>query len=175
MRLWPVALALALGCGPSQRVTPGPKPLAESPAVERKIRAESPEVTVRGEDGEVAYVVRAETSKMTVGEEGAASGALSGVSGEIRKGGQTASKFKATSGEVDQKARTLTLQGEVTVTDEARGIVLKAQRVFYAEAKGRIEASGQVTVSSGSALLGPVDALWASPGLERVATPDLYK
>jgi hypothetical protein len=173
--LWPVALALSVGCGPSRQVAPGPKPLAESPAVERKIRAENPEITVRGEDGEVAYIVRAETTKMTVGDEGSASGALDGVSGEIRKDGKTASKFKATSGQVDQKARTLFLQGEVTVTDEARGIVLKAQRVFYAEAKGRIEATGQVTVSSGSALLGPVDALWASPGLERVATPDLYK
>jgi hypothetical protein len=169
------AFVMAAGCSDAPTVGPSPKPVAGPALNERKIKADLPEIVALDENGETAYVVRAASSKLKIGGAGASSGVLSGVTGEIMKDGRTASRFRAKSGEVDQQARRLVLEGDVTVTDEARGIVLVAQRVDYAEAAGRIEARGRVTVSSGSALLGPVDALWATPGLERVATPDMFK
>ena len=66
------------------------------------------------------------------------------------------------------------LSGKVRVTSEKDDVYLLADKVTYDEKLALIIAEGNVTVNSDAWLSGPYDRLVATPGLERVGTPDRF-
>lgn len=99
---------------------------------------------------------------------------VSAVQGQLLKGDVVESRFLADSGEADTATGRLVLSGKVKVTSERDSIYLTADKVTYDEKLALIIAEGNVKVNSEAWVSGPYDRLVATPGLERVGTPDRF-
>lgn len=147
------------------------------------VKTSATEITVQNEKGDGSYVVRATNSSINMTNDGPEYGELSGVTGEIKEGTDTTSRFSAESGLVDRSKQTLLLTGAVKITgrldpdkgDKSEMIKLFADTVRYDQALKRYEATGRVTVVSNSMSLGPVPKLYANSDLNRFGTPGKYK
>lgn len=168
-----VALLVLTGCG--SKAAEVKKATDEKP-VEPRFAASGPlELTARGENQERLWTVRAKSSTMAFHGEGALSGTLDDVEGELFDEDKTVSRFKALSGKADQAKRELELKGDVTVTADEEQAKLTANTVRWIEAEGLIEATGAVRVKSPEYEAGPFAKLWATPDLKDVGTPDMFK
>ena len=98
-----------------------------------------------------------------------------GVTGQLLKGGKVASNFVAESGQADTRTGVLVLTGNVRVTAEGRGMYLVADKLTYDKNRALIFAEGRVEVRSDAWLSGPFAKLVATPGLEKVGTPDRFE
>lgn len=150
------------------------------------VKTSATEITVQNEKGDASYVVRAATSSINMTNDGPDYGKLSGVTGEVKKDGETTSHFSAQSGLVDRSKQTLLLTGTVKITgrlDRDKGekseksemIDLTADTVRYDQNLKRYEATGRVTVVSKSMSLGPVPKIYANSDLTRFGTPGKFK
>lgn len=175
----PVYFGLALltmaSCAP-----PAPKKPAEAPAPVKdeepattKLATGKVEVLATDEQGKAVIRVRAASSDIEVGKQVGVS-QLKTVEGEIYKAGKLESKFRADRGTVDQVKRLIDAKGNVVVKDSDGSVALRADAIHYKDGSGRIEAKGRVTVSSEAWRIGPFADLYATPDLQRVATPDRF-
>lgn len=181
-----LALAIA-GCGPS--VSPGPASSAPTPPPVKTVKVTNPEVTlVSTDDKGIVHetIVKSPESTINMGTGGPEYGELEDVTGEIRKGGVTECQFEGPHASVDREKKTLVLDGGVKVTavqreDNPDGketsvtIVMRSQRLRYDQNLKRIEAEGNVTVTSQGMTLGPLPKLWAKPDLSKIATPGKFQ
>lgn len=168
------AALVALGCS-GKPVVPAKQPEPEAPTEPRHVATGAVEITARGEDRMRRWNVRAKSSELAFEGEGAVSGGLDQVEGELFVDDGVASRFRALSGEADQAKQELTLSGEVEITAEKEKAVLTAQEVKWIEELGLIEASGDVRMKSPEYVAGPFAKLWATPDLTDVGTPDMFK
>ena len=120
------------------------------------------------------WELQAEDSSATVADSGSAEIKLTQVSGDLldQDGGGIASRFVADAG-VSQGSH-LELTGEVTLTSVSEDVFLTADKVVFNEEAGYVRAEGNVRIESASIRLGPFDTLLATPGLERVGTPERF-
>lgn len=168
-----VALVVLMGCGTQKPIAKAP---TEAKPAEPRFAASGPlELIARGEDHKRQWTVRAKSSTLAFQGEGALSGSLDDVEGELFGDDKIVSRFKALTGEADQSKRALELKGEVTVTAEEEEAKLTADAVRWIEAEGLIEATGAVRVKSPDYEAGPFAKLWATPDLKDVGTPDMFK
>ena len=121
------------------------------------------------------WELQAEDSSATVANSGSAVIQLSQVSGDLldQDGGGIASTFVADFG-VSQGSH-LELTGRVTLTSVGEDVSMTADRVVFNEEAGYVRAEGNVRIESASIRLGPFDTLLATPGLERVGTPEIFQ
>ena len=121
------------------------------------------------------WELQAEDSSATVANSGSAVIELSQVSGDLldQDGGGIASTFVADFG-VSQGSH-LELTGRVTLTSVGEDVSMTADRVVFNEEAGYVRAEGNVRIESASIRLGPFDTLLATPGLERVGTPEIFQ
>ncbi|HRI43628.1 MAG TPA: hypothetical protein PLL78_01315 [Fimbriimonadaceae bacterium] len=168
-----MAIVVVVGCGSKQPVE---KQVVDEKPIEPRFAASGPlELTARGEKQERLWTVRAKSSTMAFHGEGALSGTLDDVEGELFDADKAVSRFKALGGEADQAKRELELKGEVTLTADEEQAKLTANEVRWIEAEGLIEATGAVRVKSPDYEAGPFAKLWATPDLKDVGTPDMFK
>lgn len=128
----------------------------------------------RNEKGQVAWIVRGESSRVRFSADGDLGGEIANVEGQMFAAGKAANRFRAKAGRADQDRNRLVLVGEVRIEDLARGAILTADRVVYDGAKEQIEASGTVKVLSESYSMGPFETLLATPDLSDIGTPDRF-
>ena len=121
------------------------------------------------------WELQAEDSSATVADSGSAVIKLTQVSGDLldQEHGGTVSRFVADFG-VSQGSH-LELTGEVKLTSVSEDVFLTADRVVFDEEAGYVRAEGNVWIKSANLRLGPLDTLLATPGLERVGTPEIFK
>ncbi|MCC6404459.1 MAG: hypothetical protein IT207_10675 [Fimbriimonadaceae bacterium] len=175
---WMVALAALIplaSCAPQRSRKPEntslPPPKSDNGTT--TLATGKVEVLAKNEKGETAFVVRAASSDIKVGE-GVGSSQLRVVDGEIFEAGKLKSRFRADRGTVDQVRRLVHAEGNVVVKDSEGGIAMRADSIRYQDGGDRIEATGRVTVSSTEWKFGPFANLCATPDLQRVATPDRF-
>ncbi len=120
------------------------------------------------------WTMEAQRSSVRIEGEDGHSAIVQAVQGQLLKGDAVQSRFTADSGEADTSTGRLVLIGHVTVTAENEKIRLTAERVTYDEQSALVVAEGRVMVSSADWTSGPYDRLVATPGLERVGTPDRF-
>lgn len=168
-----VSACLLFGCGSKQ--APEAEAVAEE-APEPRFAASGPlELTARGENQDRLWTVRAKSSTMAFQGEGALSGTLDDVEGELFDADAVVSRFTALTGEANQAKRELELKGDVVVIADEEQAKLTADVVRWVEAEGLIEATGGVEVASPEYRAGPFAKLWATPDLKDVGTPDMFK
>jgi len=99
-----------------------------------------------------------------------------GVSGYVFDKGKESSTYTADAGQGDKKTQTLSLHGNVHVISKNPKSELFCDRLEYDASKPKklIRAEGHVRVVQAVGTIGTLPALWASPDLKVVATPDLY-
>lgn len=161
---------------------PAPDPAASLPQAQPddqnriRINADGSTMTWR-KDGATTLVARTQASSTELNREDAGdlTGDLKQVSGELFQKGKIASRFQAPEGRFDQNAKSMQLQGGVTITSEERRLVLTASRVRWTEGGGLIRAEGQVWLRGPQFESGPAPVLVATPDLARIGTPDRIK
>lgn len=114
-------------------------------------------------------------SKVAFAGEGESHATAKTVAGTLMKGDAVESRFTAEGGDADTSTGTLVLVGDVRITSERDDIVLRAKRVTYEKATALIRAEGTVMVTSAAWESGPFPVLVATPGLERIGTPDRFE
>ena len=168
-------MALA-GC--QTTVAKNPAPLLANPR-----KADDPvalqtgqiEISARDERGRVAWVIRAKSGRTSVGVEGGIGPAqLSDVEGEVYDNEAVASRFSAERASADKATRRLDLDGTVRVFAVKEAVTLTADRVRWMDAKGLVEAVGNVRFSSDVWSLGPFQVQWASKDLATIGSPDQF-
>lgn len=100
---------------------------------------------------------------------------MNDVKGEFFRKGKLASRFKAGRAAAKFGSNALEIDGGVEVSAASPRGALKARRIVWNPDKDRIEASGKVTVETDRYTLGPFNTLYASPNLDEVGTPDMFR
>lgn len=183
--LFVVLGASLLGCSGSKTETEDtpkePEKKKESPV--ENIGVKSPAVTIESADGTASYVLRAKESAVHMTGDGPSVSTMRNVEGEINRVGQEPVHFTAPEAKIDRESETLSLHGGVSVTGimkdkrskEVRKVDLKAKTVRYFQGPKRIEADGDVTVTSNGMVMGPLPKLWANEDFTKIATPGKFK
>lgn len=163
-----VSACLLVGCGSAPDVAATEAPPADEPGTTR--------VQIGAVEGRLpgAWTMEAEQSSVALQGEDDTSAIGLRVSGQLLKGDKIESRFVAASGEANTQTGRLELSGEVRVTSERDGVYLTADRLVYDKELALIIAEGRVEVHSATWVSGPFDKLVATPGLERVGTPDRF-
>ncbi|MBS1713664.1 MAG: hypothetical protein JST30_04935 [Armatimonadetes bacterium] len=169
-----VSCGAPAGTKVSNRPEGSSEPDSQAPPI-KDVTAKGTEITVNGAEQGTSFVVLSETSDISFERDGVASGTLAGVSGNVVRAGKVVSRFKGSHGSVDRKKGVLTLDGQVNVTDEVRGLTLAAKALVYDQDLGRFVAKGDVTVTSAGMVLGPLPEIWATPDLKKIATPAKFQ
>lgn len=154
----------------------GPAPTRSSGDGSKPVQEDSVAIQAGPVEGELpgAWTMKAEESSMRFQGEEESSAIVQRVTGQLLKDGKVASNFVADSGEADTKTGRLVLTGHVKVTSERDGVVLVAERLTYDKNRALLFAEGRVEVQSDAWLSGPFAKLVATPGLERIGTPDRF-
>ena len=109
---------------------------------------------------------------------GMQSGNMFKVNGQAFENGAVASTFSADHAEADRAANRLILDGGITITSEVskeKGKTnLTAKKVEWMADIKVYKASGDVVLDGPQGVVGPVDVLYVSPKLSRVATSLKY-
>lgn len=105
---------------------------------------------------------------------GDSAGVFKGVSGMIFQGTKTASKFRADTGQGDQKSQILTLSDHVVVTSADPEATMQCDRMVYDGKKKLIRAIGNVRVTGTMSTQDAIKELWATPDLKKIATPEMF-
>lgn len=86
--------------------------------------------------------------------------------------------FSADGAKVEQAIKRLTLRGNVTIVSREPKATLTCNEIVY-EAPNKtnrvVKARGRVLVQFESGTLGPIDELWATPDLNKIATPGMFR
>jgi len=99
------------------------------------------------------------------------------VSGALYKGGKEVSRYRGDGGFGDKAKNLLVLRGNVQIvsTDPKLKATLLADEIRYDGNLKMIQATGNVRISGDSWSMDRVPALWATPDLTSVGTPDMFK
>lgn len=158
-----------VGCGSGSEPTDAERPSQEDTQTSA-IQLGPVEGTLHGR-----WTMDAEQASVRIEGEESSSASVRRVSGKLLKGDMVESRFVADSGLADTATGRLVLSGRVQVTAEDEKIVLTADKVTYDEKTSLVTAEGHVIVSSADWTSGPYDRLVATPGLEKVGTPDRFR
>lgn len=126
------------------------------------------------EDGTTAWTVEAESSRVRVGDGGAESAELSGVSGTLRGPDGRLTKFTAERADANTTTRRLVLTGKVKIVAPDPGATLTAEKVRWLDDRELFAAEGNVIVQDERWQFGPSPELWATADLKEVGTPDRF-
>ncbi len=144
----------------------------------REVLTNSASLTRRSEKAsrERAYDIHWKTSDLTFDEKTKNYfGTMVGVSGTIFEKDKPAATFTSEEGEADKSGTSkLTLRGHVRVISTDGQSELTCDKVVWLVDEKTIKASSLVKVRGRNGIVGPMDDLWATPDLKRVATPDMF-
>ena len=170
-----MALALA-GCQSTVAKAPSGAPAAPKPKDEPVALATGRiEISARDEKGAVAWVVRAKSGRASVAlEEGIGPAELQDVEGEVYDRAAVVSRFSAELASADKTTRRLELHGAVRVVSLRDSVTMSSDRVRWMDARGLVEAQGNVRFSSDVWSLGPFQVQWASKDLATIGSPDQF-
>jgi lipopolysaccharide assembly outer membrane protein LptD (OstA) len=159
-----------LGCGGGERVAAEPAPPPQDEQEDAaSIELGQIEGSLKGH-----WTMEAQKSSVRIEGEERTTAQVRAVQGQLLKGESVESRFVADSGEANTSTGRLTLSGKVRITSEKDEIYLTADKVTYDEKLALVIAEGNVKVNSSAWTSGPYDRLVATPGLERVGTPDRF-
>lgn len=121
-----------------------------------------------------------EKAEVDFAKKGPSAGTMQGVSGKIYQKNAVASTFRAQSGLADKAKQTLMLVDDVHVyspdpKDPSKNDgELMCDRLVYDAAKKIVKAQGHVRFVGTVGTIGTLSEVWATPKLDKVATPDLF-
>jgi hypothetical protein len=198
-----LSLVLISGCGakPKEEDEKPNDPAKEAAEEPKRLYTGSGEATIRNPKGNrpIRYVIRWEKTQLDYTlKQGASTGRLENVSGDLYMDGRVVSKFTANFAIADNEKQVLTLNGHVVVTgidpkakpdpvtgkqDEARlscqKLVWKTEEVLSTPiAKVTVtvmNAYGRVTLTANQGVIGPMDEMWCLPDLNKAGTPGFYR
>ena len=96
------------------------------------------------------------------------------VKGEIIRDGAVVATYKAEAGLGDRAQQTLKLKGRVLVESKEHEATLSCEEMVYDAKLKVIKAGGGVKVTGDAGTIQTLE-VWASPDLNIVATPDMFK
>ena len=170
-------LICAIGCG-------GKKPDAKAPPKVPE-KAEIPPI-VNLESGsadtfssklprEKLWTIRWKQAQVRPNTESTGTGSFETVSGEILDGEAVSNRYEAKQGKVNTSERTVELIGNVRLTSTKVDAVLTCDRVSYRESDKIVKAMGNIRVTSPQGEIQMDGPLWATPGLEKVGSPEVFR
>jgi hypothetical protein len=172
---------MLVGCGgPASREAANPpkNPVAEQPEApktpDRVLASGKATLETKREDGTTAWTVEADSSRVRVGDGGAESAELSGVSGTLRGPDGRLTRFTAERADANTTTRRLVLTGKVKIVSPEPGATLTAEKVRWLDDRELFAAEGNVIVQDERWQFGPSPELWATADLKEVGTPDRF-
>ena len=172
---WLVSI-LALGlisCGP--RAKDDTKATAPE-RVERTARTGSGQSERFRTEGarERIWTVRWKTAEIEYTDPKEYGGWMEGVEGTLYQHGKPVSTFRADRGRANKATETLQLEGNVQVRGTRLGATLRAARLEWDAKREIVRALQGVTIEGEWGTTGPYEELWATPNLDRIATPSQF-
>jgi hypothetical protein len=169
---WLVLALIVAGCGPGEpKRAHAPAP---EPSPERHIETEGAQVIRRGPDRRPLWSASSASASLTYAGEGAVSGTFRKVTGRLYERGVPASTFAAQTAFADQGTSRLDMSGQVVIAALRYEARMMADLVRWRPDLELIEASGGVRVTTPDYVVGPFQALLATPDLRRFGTPDTF-
>jgi len=107
-------------------------------------------------------------------EQGAQTGRLDKVSGELYQDGKVASTFAAEYGYANETQKTLRLEQQVKVIAKEGPATLNCDHLSWKTEEKLLKADGAVSIDLAEGRIGPVDELWCLPDLKKAGTPGYY-
>ncbi|HVT11612.1 MAG TPA: LPS export ABC transporter periplasmic protein LptC [Fimbriimonadaceae bacterium] len=168
------------GCSGSAKQETKPKPAPkEKPLLDQPLTVNVPhgEATIRGElpRRDLIYHITWGEGVIQVGNEGIFAGTMDAVSGEFYEKGTPASTFRADHAKADRATDTLTLTGHVTVVSKTQDATLTCDKVEWRNKEQIVKAFGHIEIRGGNGIISGLDELWATPKLDYISTPGMYK
>jgi hypothetical protein len=122
------------------------------------------------------WTVKWQRSRFTPDRQGKQAVAnLEGVTGTIYRDGKAIATFKSQNGIVDSAKEYLELAGSVVLTSLKFKATLTADLVSYLESERIVRCSGKIQVVNPDGILELSDPLWATPELDMVGSPEIFK
>lgn len=171
-----VAVGVIVGCAPPKPATKGPaKPVAASKP--NLIDVTAGDATTIGKNNERIWRVYWTTARVSVpgGAQQINTGSMNGVHGQIFRKDSVVCSFKSDHGWADNTDKVLTLTDHVRIESQKPPILLLCDKVVYDGNRKFFRAVGHVHVLGTMGTVGTLDELWATPDLNRIASPGLFK
>ncbi|MBS1720726.1 MAG: LPS export ABC transporter periplasmic protein LptC [Armatimonadetes bacterium] len=172
-----VAIVGLGGCGKGRRAASAKA--SESPFPRQDVTVQSGSFTARNEKSatrEVQYTVHWTEADLEIDPSKKGGMAkVRGITGELFEDGKVSATFAASEGVLNQLEKTMKVKGQVKVTSKATPDTLTCEEMDYAAKDEIIKARGKVYWTGPNGKVGPMDELWASRDLKRVATPNLFQ
>ena len=180
--------AILVGCGPaaqtpteaerdpnsSEGVRRTAERLAEA-STRRVINSGPAEISVTRENGDTAWILKSESTRIGIEDEGGSQGYLNEVTGTLfGEDGKPLSTLKSTQAKADNAKRVFKLIDNAEITSLEYNAVLKANEVEWLEDRQLYAAKGNVTITTDTWKFGPTDILYARPDLTMVGSPDKF-
>ncbi|MCU0315651.1 MAG: LPS export ABC transporter periplasmic protein LptC [Fimbriimonadaceae bacterium] len=186
-----VGTSMVVGCSrelparkPDQSDSSAPRDSKEQ-AKPRDIATGGVTITAREDQGQTAWIVKAESSRTTLTQDQTSIGTLRKVTADLFEDGKIASRLFADEAVANQSTKELFAKGNVRIvadqlpnsstTQSPEPTVLTANEMEWGQDKSFVRAKGAVTVKSNVFILGPFPELWATPDLTKFGTPNQFK
>ncbi|MCB0825551.1 MAG: hypothetical protein KDC26_05140 [Armatimonadetes bacterium] len=147
--------------------------MAEEAAGRRVVNSGEVTITMKRDDGSVAFEINAESSRVGI-EDGSQEAFLNGVTGSLFDEGKEVSQFEAEEGKADSENKRLVLT-KAKVKSMERDLALNADTIRWMEDRKLFAAEGSVTIQGANWSFGPSDVLWASPDLSELGSPEKFQ
>jgi len=175
--LLPVILLCVSGCGgkkPEAKATSKPPEKAEIPPIVN-LESGAADTFSSKLPREKLWTIRWKQAQVRPDSESTGTGSFEIVSGEILEAEAVSNRYEALQGKVDTARRTVELVGKVKLTSTKVDAVLTCDRVTYRESDKIVKATGNIRVTSPQGELQMDGPLWATPGLEKVGSPEVFR
>lgn len=179
-KLFPLLALIALssaGCGGKKsetRAQPKPAEKTEIPPVVN-LESGSADTFSSKLPREKLWTIRWKQAQVRPANESTGTGTFESVSGEILEGDVVSNRYEAQQGKVNTTERTVELIGNVRLTSAKVSAVLTCDRVSYRESDKIVKATGNIRVTSPQGEIQMDGPLWATPGLEKVGSPEVFR
>jgi len=170
--------ALVVGCGSSANhpapSAPKQKPVLQQPLVVNSI---SGEATIRSNhrDRQVLYHIHWKKAAVDVSDIGLFAGNMDDVEGEMYRKGKVVSTFTADHASANRDQQLLVLTGRVHAVSTTEKAAITCDRLEWHAAEEIAKAFGHIEVHGERATLSGLDEVWATPDLNYLATPSMFK
>jgi len=123
----------------------------------------------------VLWSIEWKESKIQYNEAGQFGGEMELVRGRIYRAGVETASFVARQAKAEFGTNRLTIVGGIKVVSKDPASELVCDTLVWDPELDRIEASGTVRIESAPYRMGPFDAVYCSPDLREIASPDMYR
>lgn len=100
---------------------------------------------------------------------------MSVVKGTIFREGIETATFTARQASAAFGTNRLQIAGGIELTSKEPKLTMRAGKVIWDPELDRIEASGTVTIEAERYTMGPFDRVYASPNLDEIGSPEMFR